>query len=415
MANHTPADTHTQAPATQATPTVRKGGGLIPRIVQPSKPLQRAELTPLTVASLPRTLPDFYTPGSSKDVLIAEWLTEWITQGLADGSLGEHHILPKKGDIAAYLGVSAGTVQNAIRYIEDDGHVESKQRIGTVLRLLTHNPDDSRLRKQTSKRDQAVLALKHYILAQNIPVGDALPSARQLSGILGAAPNTTRLALEYLSGVGVVDSKGFRGNKANWYLAKRPTDIDASHTEPIAIESQTLIDQLERELRNVIRTEHKVGDKLPPHQELGERFKVSIKTIHDAMSRLAQQGYVQSKRGRHGTVVVQLPSQGVTPALEALFVPAGKPVPSPSPVAQPPRFAGLSSSSAQQQVSDRLRKELKQNYTTGDKLPPMATLATQWDVSTHLVRKALTDMASKGWVSLSRGRNGGTTVLKQPD
>ncbi len=48
--------------------------------------------------------------------------------------LKENTLLPKKSDLAYYLGVSVGTVQNAIRFVEDAGYLESKQRIGTILR-----------------------------------------------------------------------------------------------------------------------------------------------------------------------------------------------------------------------------------------------------------------------------------------
>ena len=103
----------------------------------------------------------------------------WIVDALKNGRLTENHLLPRKQDIAAYLGVSVGTVQNAIRYIEDEGHVESKQRIGTLLRHVAHS--GQRMRKQTSKRDQAVCAIQQYILDRRLqPAKPCLPLGKSL-------------------------------------------------------------------------------------------------------------------------------------------------------------------------------------------------------------------------------------------
>ena len=82
--------------------------------------------------------------------------------------------------------------------------MESKQRIGTLIR----DPQSAghRMRKQTSKRDQAVVAIKKMVIDQQIEPGQTLPSAREIAKIIGSAPNTTRLALEFLSGTGVLKS-----------------------------------------------------------------------------------------------------------------------------------------------------------------------------------------------------------------
>ena len=356
--------------------------------------ISKAALSRIEVSQLPREIPDFHAPGATKDTLIADWLKNWITESLQSGKLTENHLLPKKGDIAVYLGVSVGTVQNAIRYIEDDGHVESKQRIGTLVR----NAESSgqRMRKQTSKRDQAVVAIQQFIVDKAFEPGQTLPSAREIAKTIKSAPNTTRLALEYLSSNGILKALGNRGNKANWSLRQMP-EVDA--TAVCAIESETLIDQLERDLKQLIAESFSINDKLPSHLELSDVFKVSIKTVHDAMKRLNDQGIIRSKRGRYGTYVVRKPdATKLMPLDTSIFVPA-----------EEVSFYNY------EKVEQHLKTLIRQNYKVGDKLPAMGVLSKELDVSSNTIRKALQNLAKLKMVSFSRGRYGGTYVTRVPE
>jgi DNA-binding GntR family transcriptional regulator len=356
--------------------------------------VSKAALVRVEVSQLPREIPDFQAPGATKDTLIADWLKNWIVESLQNQTVTENHLMPKKADIAAYLGVSVGTVQNAIRYIEDEGHVESKQRIGTLIRNL--DSSGQRMRKQTSKRDQAVVAIKHFIVEQGFQPGQTLPSAREIAKTILSAPNTTRLALEFLSGTGILKSLGNRGNKANWALRVIP-DIE---TESLcAIESETLIDQLERDLKKLVAENFETNDKLPSHLELSDLFKVSIKTVHDAMRRLAEQGILRSKRGRYGTYVVRKPDASkLAPIDTSIFVPA-----------EEVSFYNY------EKVEQHLKTLIRQSYKVGDKLPAMGILSKDLDVSSNTIRKALQNLAKEKMVSFSRGRYGGTYVTRIPE
>ncbi len=358
--------------------------------------ISKAALTRIEINQLPREIPDFHAPGATKDTLIADWLKGWISESLNNNSITENHLLPRKADIAKHLGVSVGTVQNAIRYIEDEGYVESKQRIGTLVRDVDKNAGH-RMRKQTSKRDQAVEAVKQLIIQKNIEPGQMLPSAREIAKMIDSAPNTTRLALEYLSSQGTLKSLGNRGNKANWVLKVVPTVEDCSALA--SIESETLIDQLERDLKRMIAESFEIKDKLPSHLELSEIFKVSIKTVHDAMKRLADQGIVHSKRGRYGTYVVRKPdtSKMYSPVEHNIFIPA-----------EDVSFYNY------QKVEQHLKQLIKQNYKVGDKLPSMGHLSKELDVSSNTIRKALQNLATENLVTFSRGRYGGTYVTEVP-
>lgn len=356
--------------------------------------VNKASLTRLRIEDLPREIPDFKTPGTTKDALVTEYLTQYITTALEEGTITESHLLPRKEEIAKFLGVSVGTVQNAIRIVEDMGHVESKQRIGTMIRdSASHG---HRLRKQTSKRDQAVIAVKKFIVDRGIEVGEPLPSAREISAQIGSAPNTTRLALEFLTNQGVLHSRGTRGNKANWELKEVP---DLSDDPSIAaIESETLIDQLERDLKELIAQEYQINEKLPSHLELAEQFKVSIKTVHDAMKRLSDQGVIRSKRGRYGTFVCRKPdTQFFTPA-ENIFVSVDDTT-----------FYNY------EKVERHLKQLIKAKYKVGDKLPAMGQLSKELDVSSNTIRKALQNLAKEEVVTFTRGRYGGTFVTRVPE
>ncbi len=380
-----------------------QGGGLSPKPgIAPKKDagyadlqnVSKSSLTRISIEDLPKEIPDFKTPGTTKDALVTEYLTHYIETALAEGKITESHLLPRKEDIAKFLGVSVGTVQNAIRIVEDMGHVESKQRIGTMIRDASC--DGHRMRKQTSKRDQAVVAVKKFIVDRGIEIGEALPSAREIAAQIGSAPNTTRLALEFLTNQGILHSRGTRGNKANWELKEAP---DLSDDPSVAvIESETLIDQLERDLKQLIATAYEVNEKLPSHLELAEQFKVSIKTVHDAMKRLSDQGVIRSKRGRYGTFVCRKPDTKFFVPAENIFVSVDDAT-----------FYNY------EKVERHLKQLIKANYKVGDKLPSMGQLSKELDVSSNTIRKALQNLARENVVTFTRGRYGGTFVTRVPD
>lgn len=75
--------------------------------------------------------------------------------------------------------------------------------------------------------------------------------------------------------------------------------------------ADTLVEKVEAELKDYIKANFKVGDRLPAHQELSEILKVSIKTVHDAMKNLIEEGYLLARRGRYGTTVIKLPYENL--------------------------------------------------------------------------------------------------------
>ncbi len=356
--------------------------------------IEKAQLIRIEMSQLPKKLPEFKKSRVTKDILIASWLENWIKTDLKTGKIRPQQLLPKKDDIASYLGISTGTIQNAIRYIEDAGLVESKQRIGTMVK--DQKESVTLLRKQTSKRDGAILAIKKLILDRKYKIGENLPSSREISKMLGSAPNTTRLALEYLSAIGIIKSMGNRGNKANWLLTKLPEL--SQDVKNVDIKSDTLVSQVERDLKNYIQKNFTVGEKLPAHLELSNVLKVSIKTIHDAVKGLIKEGILSAKRGRYGTTIIKLPNDKQTEKLEnSIFASAQDAV-----------FYNY------EKIERHIKDMIAKNYSVGDKLPSMSELSKQLDVSGNTIRKALQNLAKECIVEFARGKYGGTFIVNIP-
>ncbi len=362
--------------------------------IKNKKIVEKAKLTRIEVSQLPKKLPEFRKSKVTKDVLIASWLENWIKTDLKAKKIKPQQLLPKKEDIAAYLGISTGTIQNAIRYIEDAGIVESKQRIGTMIKAK--DSSENLLRKQTSKRDVAILAIQKLILDNGYKIGDSIPSSREISRTIGGAPNTTRLALEYLASTGIIKSMGNRGNKANWFLQEIP-DMKLG-TKNVDIKTDTLIKQVERDLMSYIEQNFSVGEKLPPHEELSKVLKVSIKTTHDGIKGLIKKGILSARRGRYGTTIMKMPNNKAPQRPEdSIFASA-----------QDAMFYNY------QKIEMHLKEMIATKYEIGQKLPSMIELSQQLDVSGNTIRKALQNLSKECIVEFARGKYGGTFVVNIP-
>lgn len=367
--------------------------------------IQKSELKRIEISQLPKELPNFKNSFESKDTIIKNWLTSWITKGLNSGKLKENTLLPKKADLAYHLGVSVGTVQNAIRFVEDTGMLESKQRIGTIIR--GENTSNPIIRKASSKREKVILLIKKYILDNNLQAGDSLPSSRSLSSIIGNSTNTTRLAIDYLCSQGIIEARNFRTNETNWILKEVPS-ISKEEQKLIKTEelsAKTLVTQVENDLKEYIKSNFKIGDKLPAHQELSNILKVSIKTVHDAMKTLIDEGCLLARRGRYGTTIIKIPDSKILQPTNETSIVAG------SIFAKAEEAAYYS----YQKIETSIKAYIRDNYEVGDKLPSMDALSKHFDVSSNTIRKALQNLSEQGFVSFARGRYGGTFVTDIPE
>ena len=352
----------------------------------------------ISVAELPTEIPDFTSTFEPKDSIIKKWIINWILSSISNKSIKENDIIPSKSEISEHLGVSVGTVQNAIRYVEDEGYLKSKQKIGTMI-SNTSSPI-SNILKSTSKRDKAILAIKKIIIQKDYKVGKPIPSTRKMSEFIGLSQNTIRLAYEHLCSTGILESLQMRGNDSNWYLKKQPKidDIDTKKIESMV--ADTLVIKLTADLKKYLAQNFSIGDKIPSHEDLAKRLNVSVKTIHDCIKQLNKESIVISRRGRYGSILAQNP---LKPAFE--------------PLKENSIFAKADEAAfySYQRVETEIINLINKNYKAGDKLPSMLELASMYDVSTNTIRKALISLEQEGYVTFGRGRFGGTFIIEKPN
>lgn len=352
----------------------------------------------ISINELPVEIPDFSSTFEPKDSIIKKWIINWILSAISKNQIKENDILPHKKDISDHLGVSIGTVQNAIRYVEDEGYLKSKQRLGTMISNFS-NPIQDNL-KSTSKREKAILAIKKAIIQKEYKIGKPIPSTRKMSEFLGISQNTTRLAYEYLCSIGILESMQMRGNDSNWYLKTIP-NISGKEVKQIEnMSADTLVFKLTSELKVFLAENFTIGEKIPSHEELASKLNVSIKTIHDCVKQLNREGIVISRRGRYGSVLAQNP---LSPAFE--------------PLKESSIFAKAEDAAfySYQKIESQLVNLINKNYKAGDKLPSIKDLAIKYDVSTNTIRKALLSLEQEGFITFGRGRFGGTFVIEKPE
>ncbi len=352
----------------------------------------------IEINELPTEIPDFESSYEPKDSIIKKWITNWILSAVSKNKIKENDILPKKSEISEYLGVSIGTVQNAIRYVEDEGLLKSKQKLGTMISNAT-NPLGN-FSKLTSKREKTILAIKKIIIQKGCKIGKPIPSIRKMSEYIGISQNTTRLAYEHLCTIGILESMQMRGNDSNWYLKAIPV---ISNKEIKSIENMaadTLVDKLTADLKNYLAVNYTIGDKIKPQEELAIDLGVSVKTIHDCIKQLNKEGIVISRRGRYGSILAQNP---LSPAF--------------SPLKENSIFASAEDAAfySYQKIESKIIDLINKEYKAGDKLPSMIELSKLYDVSTNTIRKALISLEQEGYVTFGRGRFGGTFIIEKPE
>lgn len=358
--------------------------------------LDKSELRKLSVKDISIALPDLKNIFESKAVVISNWLADWIETDFKEGSIKETDLLPQKADLAYHLGVSIGTMQNAFRYLEDKGYVESKQCIGTMVR--DWKKPYLNVRKLTSKRDICTDLIKKYIIEKKIKVGQKLPSSRILANLIGASPNTARLALENLCSSGILERKFKTSNEASWFL--KSNNFSSPRTKSNNLNNVTLVEKVEKDLEDYIAKKLKIGDKLPAHENLSAELKVSIKTIHDALKTLVKKGILLTRRGRYGTTVIKLPGDELSSVKKETSIFAS---------AQETAFYNY------EKTQNHIKSLIAQNYEIGSKLPSIMELSKELDLSPNTIRKALNNLANEGYLRFVRGRWGGTFVIDIPD
>ena len=338
-------------------------------------------------------LPELKNIKESKSIAIAKWLIEFIKTG---HNAKPEMLLPSKPELAYMTGVSIGTIQNALRYIEDLGYITSKQSIGTMI-----SNNNNEVRKLTSKREIAVNLIKKYINDNNIQPQTMLPSSRIISSAINCSANTTRLALETLAANNILEHKFKNGeetkrkNKIGWIL--KTTDFNI---EPMQNETNTLVKKIAKDIKDFISTNLKIGDRIPQHGILAKKYSASLKTTHDAIKILTDEGILLPKRGKYGTTVVKMPyDKNLSIKKEtSIFAPAAQ-----------------TAFYYYEKTQNHIKKMIADNYVIGQKLPSIKEISKLMELSPNTIRKALNNLAKEGYLTFARGRYGGTFVIDIPE
>ncbi len=356
---------------------------------------QKSGLKQIKVSDISLELPDLKNISESKAIAIANWLMKWIKKDLESGNINVNDLLPSKPELAYLLGVSIGTIQNSLRYIEDLGYVESKQCIGTLVK----DPENSQptLRKLTSKREIAITEIKKFIVSHKFKISQPLPSSRIISKEIGCSANTTRLALEYLGTTGIIEHKFKNASESGWILKSKNFEIEDINGD---LKNKTLVKKVENDIKEYITENLNLGERIPPHGELSSILKVSVKTIHDALKALINEGILLARRGRYGTTVIKMPyDRNVDIKKEtSIFAPA-----------QDTAFYYY------EKTQNHIKNMIAEKYQIGSKLPSIIELSKELDLSPNTIRKAFHNLAKEGYLAFSRGRYGGTFVIDIPE
>ena len=353
----------------------------------------------LQINEFPILTSDFFVEGQQKDEQIKTWLKNYITEGLKSKKIEENTLLPLKAKLAYYFGVGEGTVQSAVRKLEDEGFVVSKQRIGTIIISQNSNISE-KMNKLTSKRDKISEQIKLYINKNNYEIGDILPSMHELEQIFNSKRNTIRAALDFLTFQGYVKITNTEKEENKlWEITKKITKKEITNIEENEIHSKTLSQKISEKIEQYIIKNCKIGSRLEPINILAQKYNVSEKTAYDAMQILLEKGIIQARRGKYGTIVIKMPTDIFQPSKErSIFLPAAQ--------------AAVYS---YKRIENLLKNKIINEYSIGDRLPAMKELSAELDVSTNTIRKAIIDLSAEGYLTVSRGKFGGIYVLDIPE
>jgi len=346
---------------------------------------KKNELRKLTVSDIDLALPNLKNTNKSEE--ISKWIMKWIDTDLKKGQIEIGNLLPTKAEFAYSLGVSLGTIQNTFKILEDKNYIFLKQRIGAIIK---DKKDTSiKVRKQTSKQDIATEEIKTYIKNTKLGIGDKLPSSRQLSKLTEISLNTIRVSVNKLMNDNILE-----------YNNKKELIIKNILFETNEYNNESLVNKVRNDLKQYISTNFKVGERLPSHGELADKFKVSMKTIHSAIKFLEKDEMLLSRRGTYGTIVI---NTSVNSAFE--------------PKKETSIFASAQETAFYhyEKVQNKLKDMIVNKYGMGSKLPSIRDLSTTLDLSPNTIRKALYNLADDGILRFARGRYGGTFVIDMPD
>ena len=309
---------------------------------------------------LPKEIPDYASAkGSHKTALTLAWLEKFLTDGLDKGIIKPGALFPSKAEIAEHLGVGAGTVQIAVRVLEDKGYVKCKQRVGTVVCGVEDS--SSGVFKQTTKRD--VLIGNLFDMMLTLGVGAKLPKIIEISKLFDVSTGTVKQALNFMCIRGFLTAKG---SGTDLIIKKLPKEEDRpAKTETTVILVQKVADIFREHIKNDL----KPGDRMPGTQHYAKKLNVSIKTVYDAMKMLNEEGLIKTYKGKYGSIVL---SENGENGDDGEFYRWQK------------LYAGI-------------LEKIKKDYSPGMSLPSIKKTAKMYNAGTKTVRRVYDKLIENGY------------------
>lgn len=319
---------------------------------------------------------------------IATWLNDWIENDLKNNKISVGDLLPSKMELAYLIGCSVGTIQVALRFLEDKNRVQSIQRIGTFI----CDSNSVKFRKLTTKRETAIEKIKSYIQKNDLPVGHVFPPIRNVAKIVGYSYNTALSALEYLCDNNIMERNINKiSGRITWKVKSKDFEVNIA-------EQITLTEKIYNELKEYIQNNFNVGDRLPAHEQLAKLFNTSSASIFAARKTLIKEGILLAKRGDYGTYILRKPNEMPNEKLESSI------------------FASAKETSLYfyEKAQNMLKKEIAENYPIGTKLPSVNEFSEKFEISPNAVRRGLQKLGKEGYVVFVKGRYGGSFVIDTP-
>ncbi len=352
----------------------------------------------LTLDDIKIEKPDFSIEKAPKGQVIINWLIDWVKHSLECGIADIGDFIPSKKDLATFLGVSSATMQNSIREAKNLGYFQSKQSLGTCI--ADFYSKEIKLTDELCHSTITECKIKKLVLDGKYELNKPILSIAEIASMTNISQNTIRFALSNLARQGYLEKIHIKGNKYNWIYKKEFVLTDEEKINGIDDEDFTLTHQLVEKIRKYIEKTYKTGDKILPNKAFSNMFDVSIKTVNDAMKILNTRKIILARRGRYGTIYLGKNQQSKT-----------------SFISQERKRTPITTnySYSWQKTLEHLKKYIKENYESGDKIAPIRELATILNVSPNTIRRALADMFKDGYLLSKRGKQGGIFIVDMPE
>lgn len=309
-------------------------------------------------------------------------------------------IMPSKKDLAEFLGVSTGCVQNAIRVAEDRGYFISKQCIGTMIADVD-NKDLNHI-KMFSKKDKALIEIKKHLLQRGYNENEIIPSTTELAHEIKTSVNTTRLAIIELVRAGVL-RKEIHTRNVILFLNSKIKLSEKEKGQSSEIKNKNLVKILKEKVKKYLIQNYKAGDKILSNKELAKIFNVSIRTMNSCMKEFHKEKIILSRRGKYGSIF--LGGEGRNKLQEkSMFM---SDVKSQKEIKKNYAYRW-------ENAYTNIKQYILKNHEAGDKTLSMQQFAEILNTSVTTIKRAVGELTKEGILYPLKGKYGGLFIAEMP-